>query len=144
MKNQTTPFDSSLHHLGRRLTPQRMAILAYLEECCEHPTAQQVYEGVKVQYPSLSLATVYNTLELLASMGKVNILGHIGDDVVHYDGNTEPHINLGCVNCKKIIDVSSEQVAHLTDEVKSLSGYALSGVRVMYYGVCPSCQNQQA
>lgn len=132
-----------LHTLGLRLTPQRLAIVQKIFESKEHLTAQQIYETLKPQFPSLSLATVYNTLDMLMKMGKVNVLGDIGDDNLHFDANTEPHVNLGCVKCKKIVDVSSDLAGQISDEIARTSGYKLLGARILYYGICKSCQLEQ-
>jgi Fur family peroxide stress response transcriptional regulator len=133
---------STLQHAGMRLTPQRMAICKLLAGSKEHPTPATIFNQLKRQYPSLSLATVYNTLDMLVSLGTVNALGHAGDDQVHYDADTSPHINLACISCHKIVDVPSESASRLDSEVANASGYKLLGARVMYYGLCPACQNR--
>jgi Fur family peroxide stress response transcriptional regulator len=129
-----------LKHAGLRLTPQRLAVYRYLASVTTHPTAQQVYEALSPEHPSLSLATVYNTLEMLVGLGVVNALGTAGDDAVHYDGDVSPHVNLACVVCHCVIDLPSEHVFAIKEEVSEHSGYQLLGARVMYYGVCPQCQ----
>lgn len=142
-----SPYSSlliSLKQAGLRLTPQRLAICKLLAETDEHPTAAQIYQTLKPDYPSLSLATVYNTLEALVGLGVVNALGHAGDDQVHYDADTSPHVNLACVSCHKIVDVPSEHVQHLQGELTNVSGFRLLGARVLYYGICPECQAKQA
>jgi Fur family peroxide stress response transcriptional regulator len=131
---------TALHESGLRLTPQRLAICKLLTESKEHPTAAMIYEHLRPQYPSLSLATVYNTLEALVNLGTVNILGNAGDGNIHYDADTEPHVNLACVSCHKIVDIPSKHVHRLDSEVSEASGYKLLGARVLYYGLCPECQ----
>lgn len=132
---------TTLKQAGMRITPQRIAICKLLTETDQHPTAAMIYEHVRAQYPSLSLMTVYNTLNTLADLGAINVLGHAGDDNVHYDADTEPHINLACISCHKIVDIPSEHVSHLDSEISAASGYKLLGARVLYYGLCPACQN---
>ncbi|MHC1739877.1 MAG: Fur family transcriptional regulator [Anaerolineaceae bacterium] len=139
MINQTD-LTSSLQKAGLRITPQRIAICKTLSETTEHLTASAIYERIKKYYPSLSLATVYNTLDALVSQGKVNILGDAGDGKVHFDANIEPHINLACIKCHKITDISSKFVARMNTEIIQSSGYNLLGSRVIYYGICPTCQ----
>lgn len=134
----------TLQQAGMRLTPQRIAICKLLAETETHPTATEIYTQVRAQFPSLSLATVYNTLDTLVSLGAVNVLGHVGDDHVHYDADVEPHVNLACVRCHKITDIPSEHVHHLDSEITQASGYKLLGARVLYYGLCPDCQAQPA
>jgi Fur family transcriptional regulator, peroxide stress response regulator len=141
--DRTIHLSKALKKADLRLTPQRLAICKLLAESKEHPTAQMIYDELKPEYPSLSLATVYNTLETLVRLGSINTLGSAGDDSVHYDANTEPHINLACISCHRVIDLPSEHVMHLEEEVISSSGYQVLGARVLYYGVCPSCQKKE-
>lgn len=126
-----------------RLTPQRLAVYRYLTSVATHPTAQQVFEALSPEHPSLSLATVYNTLETLVGLGVVNALGSAGDDAMHYDGDVSPHVNLACIHCHRVIDLPSEHVFALKEEVSQNSGYHLMGARVLYYGLCPACQTRQ-
>jgi Fur family peroxide stress response transcriptional regulator len=138
--------DTLLHAIkqaGLRLTPQRLAICRLLAESKTHPTAMQIYQQLKPQFPSLSPATVYNTLEALVSLGAVNMLGQAGDDEVHYDADTTPHVNLACVICHRIVDVTSSYVLYLDREVSQNSGFKILGARVLYYGVCPECQSKK-
>jgi Fur family peroxide stress response transcriptional regulator len=139
-----TTLDSYLTTLkssGMRLTPQRIAICKLLCESKEHPTSSMIFEQIRDQYPSLSLMTVYNTLDRLVNLGLVNSLGTAGDDNTHYDGNTSSHINLACISCHKIIDLTFPQVSNLDQGVSGSTGYKILGVRMMYYGLCPNCQN---
>lgn len=133
-------FSQLLHQAGLRVTPQRIAICEMLIHTEAHPTANDIYTELKDQYPSLSLATIYNTLDVLVGMGAVNALGSIGDDKVHFDGNTSPHINLACVKCHKIVDLPSPNILAMDDEIHQHSGYQVLGSRVLYYGICPDCQ----
>ncbi|HQF63949.1 MAG TPA: Fur family transcriptional regulator [Anaerolineaceae bacterium] len=131
---------TSLQKSGLRLTATRVAICTLLAETTSHPTAAQIYDQLKPQYPSLSLATVYNTLDVLVNMGVINVLGHSGDGNVHFEPNTSPHINLACVRCHKIQDLPADDLSRMEARVSTESGYRLLGARVMYYGICPECQ----
>ena len=133
----------ALQQAGMRITPQRTAICELLATSEAHPTAAMIYEDLKPRFPSMSLATVYNTLEVLVEIGAINVLGQAGDDTVHYDADTEPHVNLACLSCNKIVDIPSEHVGHLDAEITAASGYKLLGARVLYYGLCPDCQAKQ-
>lgn len=133
---------TTLQKAGMRLTPQRMAVCKLLVESDQHPTAAMIYDELRPQFPSLSLATIYNTLDTLVGLGAVNVLGHAGDDHVHYDADMDPHVNLACISCHRIVDIPSEHVQHLDSEISQASGYKLLGARVLYYGLCPECQTQ--
>lgn len=136
-----TNYLDALHKAGLRVTPQRIAICELLAGSDTHPTSNDIYKQLKERYPSLSLATIYNTLDVLVGMGYVNVLGSIGDDKVHFDGNTSPHVNLACIKCQKIVDLQSDLVDQLDSEINQNSGYRVLGARVLYYGICPQCQS---
>jgi Fur family transcriptional regulator, peroxide stress response regulator len=137
---RTEVFTQTLRQAGLRLTPQRLAICRLLATTDRHPTAQMIFDDLRVEYPSMSLATVYNTLDVLVQLNMIHSLGSAGDDAEHYDGNTDPHINLACISCHRVIDLESPQVQTLEREVAENSGYHLLGARFMYYGLCPECQ----
>jgi Fur family transcriptional regulator, peroxide stress response regulator len=137
------PLENLIHSLKDaklRLTPQRIAIYELLTTNKEHPTSQMIYEELRPKFPSLSLATVYNTLEELVALGVINALGSAGDGSVHYDADLSPHVNLACLSCHRVIDLASEHIQQVEHEVANTSGYQLFGARVLYYGLCPDCQ----
>ena len=142
MQTTVDILTTSLKSAGMRMTPQRAAICKNIAERDDHPTAAMIYDALNPHFDSLSLATVYNTLEALVKIGVINSLGGAGDGKVHYDADTEPHVNLACISCNRIIDLPSEHVQHLDDEITTSSGYKLLGARVLYYGLCPECQEK--
>ncbi len=127
---------SALKDAGFRLTPQRTAICAALAAREDHPTAQSIHEELKQQYESLSLTTVYQTLDSLVRIGAIRSLGTAGDDSVHYEPNIEPHINLACLTCHRIRDLESEAVRELEREVSEATGSKVLSGRVVYYSDC--------
>jgi Fur family peroxide stress response transcriptional regulator len=62
---------------------------------------------------------------------------------MHYDADTDPHVNLACIQCHRVIDLPSDHVQALDQEIAANSGYKLLGARVLYYGLCPDCQRIQ-
>jgi len=125
---------------GMRLTPQRLSICKLIAETDSHPTAAEIYKKLKTQFPSLSLMTVYNTLNTLVGLGAINILGMPDNEQLHYDSNTSPHIHLICLNCHRIMDMESPLASKLKKEIINSSGFNLTGSRIVYYGQCPDCQ----
>lgn len=140
--NTDHPFARALKQAGLRLTPQRLAICRLLAASHDHPSAQMIHDELSVEFPSLSLTTVYNTLETLVDLGLVNELGSVGPDGIRYDADTQPHVNLACTRCLQVIDLPSHHVRLLEEEITSSSGYAVKGARVLYYGLCPKCQKE--
>ncbi len=129
-----------LKRRGFKMTPQRRAIIEALHNDTSHPTAEDVYNKVKKTMPDISLATVYNTLELLHKIGGVLKLEVIGGKA-HYDPFTEPHIHLVCTMCGKIVDVEKPvPEMELTEEERK--GFKIQGYNIVFYGICPECQRK--
>jgi len=125
---------------GHRLTPQRMAVLSILAESRAHPSAQDIYQQVKNDFPMTSLATVYKTITLLKEMGEVLELG-FSDDSSRYDGRQPiPHPHLVCVQCKTIVDWDTDILSELEQQIAKESGYQVVGHRLDLLGLCPDCQ----
>ena len=83
--------------------------------------------------------TVYNTLNRLVAIGAINDLGTAGDGYTHYDGDISAHVNLACVSCHSITDMSSEYTPFLGEDINVRSGFRIKGSRLLYYGICPNC-----
>ena len=132
-----------LKEAGLRLTPQRLAVCRKLAGNKSHPTAQSLFEQLRPDFPSLSLATVYNTLQTLADNGLIHELGDAGDGAVHYDADPSPHVNLVCTRCHRIEDFPGATLTPVARKVAADSGYELRGARVVYYGLCPKCRRSQ-
>jgi Fur family peroxide stress response transcriptional regulator len=131
---------------GHRLTPQRMAILEILAESADHPSAEQIYAKVCVDFPMTSLATVYKTVTLLKEMGQILELG-FSDDSNRYDGRQpSPHPHLVCVRCKRIVDSDlcalDGRLDEGTRQVAQQSGYQMVARRLDFFGICPRCQQE--
>ena len=136
-------FATVLKQSGLRLTPQRLAVCRALAGNTSHPTAQALFKQLRPNFPSLSLATVYNTLQTLADTNLIHELGEAGDGAIHYDADPSPHVNLVCTRCHRIEDFPDAPLAPVTRKVASNSGYELRGARVVYYGLCPKCRRDK-
>ena len=140
INKQFLEFTDSLKTSGLRLTATRTAICKLLSETSDHPSALEIYRELKSQFPSLSLATVYNTIDVLVGMGLISVLGCVGGGHVHIDTNMHSHINVMCMNCHKIIDLPSSEVELLDKRIINESGFKLQGSSIIFYGLCPDCQ----
>jgi len=130
---------SPYRKLEIKLTPQRLAILKYLENNKEHPSAADVYEAVSKNFPTMSLATVYNTLKALKRRNNISELS-IDPDKKRFDPDTENHHHLICVMCKRIVDVQCEFPLHVPEADRH--GFLVTGNHVDFYGLCPKCKNK--
>ena len=143
LNTQTKGFIEGLRSAGLRLTPQRLAICRLLADSEEHPTVAQLHTQLSPEFPSLSLATVYSTLNTLASLGLVFELGNAGDGQKHYDPDTAPHANLICTQCHQIRDLDDTALQAVSTRVAKKSGYQIQGARIVYYGICPACSKRR-
>ena len=133
-----------MREAGVRVTPQRLAIYSALTGTDAHPTAKLLYEHLSPDLPSLSLATVYNTLHKLVVHGLVHELGDAGDGCAHYDADLTPHVHLMCTCCHQVRDFFGASIGMVTDAVAEESGYRLQGARLAYIGICPRCSDGPA
>jgi Fur family transcriptional regulator, peroxide stress response regulator len=134
---------SKLRERRCRMTPQRVALLRILTSTKEHPSAAQLHEQLRTQFPTTSLATVYKTLNLLDEMDEVLEMGFSGDDR-RYDGfNPRSHPHLVCVGCRRIVDLEGTVVDTMTRDAADRSGFRVIGHRLDVYGLCPSCQARE-
>ncbi len=139
MKNQQLIIQ--LRERGFRATPQRLAICEFVLSTKEHPTVDQVYQVVQKKHPTLSLATVYQTLHLLTEIGMLQELG-FGDGISRYDPNNSPHINIVCKNCGKIQDYESESVRRFLSAIAMELKSTLIGQHLEIYTCCDHCKKQ--
>jgi len=127
-------------HTGMKLTPQRLAILTYLEGNTAHPSAEDIFRVVSRKYRSMSFATVYNTLNMLSRAGTVRELT-IDPDRKRYDPNTSLHHHLICVSCKKIVDVPDRIPVRFPNS--AAAGFAVLGSHIEFYGQCAACRRRK-
>lgn len=126
---------------GLKITPQRVAIFTALHDTVEHPTADAVYEAVAADMPSISLRTVYQTLNDLAAMGEIGQL-EVGTGSARFDPNTDPHHHVVCEGCGKVRDVyAAFDGVHLPSSGRGdLQGFSVSSTEIVFRGLCRACQ----
>lgn len=133
---------SKLKSRDFRITPQRLAILRILASSDRHPSVDDIYEEVKAEFPTTSLATVYKTVSLLKELSEVQELG-FPDGSNRYDGHKPgPHPHVICVKCKKIMDPELMNVDALSEEISLKTGYKIFHHSLEFFGLCPECQQK--
>ncbi len=127
-----------------RITPQRLAVFKILAMSKGHPSVEKIYQQVKVDFPTTSLATVYKTVSLIKKLGEVLELG-FSDGSNRYDGHKPyPHPHVVCISCKKIIDPDLSGLKDMTQELIKETGFQIVSHRLDFFGVCPDCQDKKA
>jgi Fur family peroxide stress response transcriptional regulator len=124
-------------NLQIKLTPQRLAILNFLEGNKAHPSADEIYKAVLKKFPTMSFATVYNTLEALKNKGSVQEL-KIDSSKKRYDPDMSNHHHLICVKCKSIADIHKDFKIDLSEDFTD--GYDMLGNAIEFYGICRNCK----
>jgi Fur family transcriptional regulator, peroxide stress response regulator len=122
-----------------RLTPQRVELVRLIAASEGHPSAAQLYKRIKVQFPTMSQATVYKTLAMLKEMNQVLEI-NLRDDS-HYDGNhPQPHPHLICMKCNKIVDGEFHLDQDALNMLEKFSGFSILRPQVTFFGLCPDCK----
>src|SRR5210317_1860472 len=110
---------------GNRLTPQRLAVAKVLALSEGHPSAENIYEQLQDDFPSMSLATVYRNVMLIKSLGEVLELG-FPDGSNRYDGNKPwPHPHVVCLQCKQIINPKLTSLKDMTPKSAAETGFEI-------------------
>lgn len=130
-------LSSAFRAQGRKLTPQRQAIFAALDCNSTHPTAEGIYDLVRVHMPSISLRTVYQTLNDLTEMGEISQVD-LGLGSSRFDPNIAPHHHLVCSGCETVFDVDGE-FAGLAVPASQVDGFVIEATDIIFRGMCASC-----
>jgi Fur family peroxide stress response transcriptional regulator len=125
--------------LGLALTPQRLAIYEALAGDDSHPSAADVYNRIKPALPSLSLGTVYRTLELFERQGLVARV-HVAGDEARFDAHLDDHQHLVCVRCRRVIDFQDPRLQRLPVPKGLPGGFRVLSQRLHLLGLCRACQ----
>ena len=123
-----------------KLTPQRLAILDYLDRNKNHPTAEDIYADIREKFPTMSLATVYKTLETLKDKRYLQELT-IDKERKHFDPDTARHHHLICIKCKKIVDIKKEFPIELP--IEDNNTFEVINTNIEFYGICPVCKKER-
>lgn len=121
-----------------KLTLQRINIYSYLRSTCEHPTVDTIYKNIKEIIPTISLATVYKTLNTLVDYGLVKMI-NVCEENFRYDANINLHGHIKCTNCNKIEDL------HLNNNLITsleIENYDIKNFDLFLYGTCKNCSEQ--
>jgi len=122
-----------------KVTPQRIAIYKFLCETNSHPTAEIIYNNLKENYPTMSIATIYKTLTTLAKANLIQEL-NINDSSLHYDANTNFHSHLICTCCNSIFDYDISTENNIDKEIETKTRFSVEYKQIYFYGKCKNCR----
>ncbi len=133
-----------LRDAGLKLTAQRLAVVQCLVGDETHPTAQELFDRLRPTFPSMSFATVYNTLAALSSVGACSTVQLGG--AARFDPHVDAHDHLVCEQCGLVRDINTPVVRaqpareHRGGQDARLSGFEVHRVERVYRGLCASCR----
>lgn len=130
---------------GLKLTKQRELIVNIFFNQKEHISAEELYALVKVKDPSVGLATVYRTLNLLVQ-AKIAGERHFGDSASRYEPlkTDKHHDHLICLDCGRIVEFENNRIEKLQQEVAQNNGFDVSHHKLELYGQCKSCKAKKS
>ena len=124
-----------------RLTPQRLALVRMLATDTSHPSADQIYARLRSEYPTISLATVYNTLEVLVEIGEALPLD-LNEGWTRYDFHRpSAHPHIVCRKCGRVDDLDVAGLSDFVHTAQIASTFSNLQPRIFFEGVCPVCKN---
>jgi len=135
-----------LHAEGGRMTNQRRLIVEALLDCADHPTAEEIYERVRITDSSIHLSTVYRTLRWLEEEGFVNPRWFEDerrqerfDPIVNED---EGHYHFRCRVCNDIVEFSEPVICDIKAAYETQFGGKVESATLTLYGVCKRCMSK--
>ena len=124
---------------GRPVTAQRQLLLRLIKKTGGHISAKELYRRASRKNESISLATVYRTLQLFKELGLVEER-RLGQVYCHYEvkGSTD-HQHLVCRSCGKVIEFESPLISKLVEELRHEHGFSLTKIELYMEGYCRRC-----
>ncbi|HSO75092.1 MAG TPA: transcriptional repressor [Blastocatellia bacterium] len=122
------------------LTPQRQVVLQVVNDSDHHPTASQVFEQARALLPTISYATVYNSLRFLKQAGLVQEIS-FGNAASRYDRETHRHDHAMCTQCGKLVDFDLSEAAELMRAAARRTHFKAESIRLTLTGLCPECRS---
>lgn len=142
-KSDAKTCDETIHENGFRFTSQRREVYDAIMAKRDHPTAVEVFMRVKETMPSISLATVYNTLETLTECGLVKHV-HRDREPSRYCPNLQPHGHFFCDKCGAVFDVPQRVNAKVDDVWQVPRNAVVAHREVSFRGLCPDCATKNS
>jgi len=123
---------------GLALTHQREIIFRTVYELSSHPTPEAIYDKVRAEIPSISLATVYKNVKTFVDSGLLREVSPLHGSL-RVDANTDDHHHLVCTECRTVIDLENGDLEPVRLRRPLPPGFVLQRYAVEFYGLCPRC-----
>ncbi|MDZ4666302.1 MAG: Fur family transcriptional regulator [bacterium] len=139
-----TEIHNQFRGLGLKITLPRVIIFESLQKFSHHPSAEDVYKSLQKKYPTISLATVYKTLDLLVQN---NLATKVvtNEDKVRYDHRIEEHIHLYCEKTSTIVDYEDPKLQKLLSDYfknETINGFEIKQIQINIKGISSTIKKQ--
>lgn len=114
-------------------------VLKTVQELKRHLTADEVYEFIKKEHPTIGRGTVYRNLKILVEEGAIRKV-EVPDGSDRFDFTLKDHYHVKCVKCGDIFDVDMEQLPDLKAKIRDTHGMEFLGYDIFFKGICPACR----
>ena len=128
--------------MERRNTIQKALILRAVCELKRHLTADEVYEFVKRDHPSIGKGTVYRNLAILTEEGAIRKV-EVPDGSDRFDFTLKNHYHVRCVKCGEVFDVDMDEIPDLQKKIHYTHGMEFLTYDIFFKGICPECRAQE-
>ena len=130
-----------LREKGLKVTPQRIAVYNMLRSTTEHPNAEMIYKTLEPTNPTMSLATVYKTLDFFKQLGLVQEL-NVGEGRSRYDAVVDWHSHTVCTCCGKVGDLHMEALKNVSQKLAPELDFEVEMEQLILYGKCSECRQK--
>lgn len=128
--------------MERRNTIQKELVLQTVQGLKRHLMAEEVYEFIKKDHPTIGKGTVYRNLGILAEEGAIRKV-EVPDGPDRFDFTLKNHYHVECIRCEEIFDVDMDEVTDLSERIHDTHGMQFLNYDIFFKGICPACRAKE-
>ena len=128
--------------MERRNTIQKELVLQTVQGLKRHLMAEEVYEFIKKDHPTIGKGTVYRNLGILAEEGAIRKV-EVPDGPDRFDFTLKNHYHVECIRCEEIFDVDMDEVTDLSERIHDTHGMQFLNHDIFFKGICPACRAKE-
>lgn len=122
----------------KRNTIQCSLVLEAVNKLVGHSTADEIYDAIVKEHPTISRGTVYRNLNRLAETGQILKI-EIPDGPDRFEHRSQEHYHITCEQCGQVFDVDMDYIFDLEKKIRDTHGFQFTGHSILFKGICPKC-----
>lgn len=122
----------------KRNTIQRTLVFNAVQSLQNHATAEEIYQMLAAELPTISRGTVYRNLKELSASGKIRKV-EVPGGADRFDHKCQNHYHVRCDLCGRVFDVEMEYMDGLEGKIRNANGFSFTGHDILFRGICPAC-----